>query len=448
MSNTNHKSVATINKIKKAIMDLGAIKVNATIFKLTDVENRQFTIHLKSDGSVVFIQGGKILHDFDTSNTSELRELIDIIKGLAKHYRELKEEAEKAAQADMEAAKQQEKENRKMGPATHVNKSKITGALLKNGWSQDTEGILQHPSGMVCKFNEKTVRLHNDSVTVNVPIATTTDGQLVEYLKTVLSGKKPTMKKTTDLVAPVEPKVNVEKAVDMVGAVDPKEKAKADKKAAADKKKADEKPPEPPKKPVNPNDDGSTPIFDSVNAAIGETDKAENTIKGAWQPIATQFGFSVSGLTAALHAEGRWPDKLNNKGEAIAVDGLTCPAGYKSVYDMEREAGTKGVGHMVNTASRMFAKFNPELKQKREEALAKKAAESASNAGAATASEKTVDEILLAMSKLAAKLSPEDLKSWLETDPSVMPIWDEMTNSQQTGDIIDELTELGDLDLS
>jgi hypothetical protein len=119
-----------------------------------------------------------------------------------------------------------------------------------------------------------------------------------------------------------------------------------------------------------------------------------------------------------------WPDKVLKDGSLAEVDGKTVPAGYKGVYEAEKASGTKGAGYLVNTASRMFVRFNPKMggaAGEKERAADKKEAK-------AKAEEKNVDKILLDMSRLAKLLSKADLRSWLDTDPSVIAAMGEDDN--------------------
>lgn len=192
--------------------------------------------------------------------------------------------------------------------------------------------------------------------------------------------------------------------------------AKKTSKKAPQKKAA----PAAPQRPAAPQ---GTPVFDELNTAVVETESAEKNIEGIWGPMAKKYNFSVVPVIAALHAENKWPDKMGKNGQPINKDGFTVPAGYKSVYQAERESGLQGVGHLINVASRMFSKYNPD----KEENASK------GNRQGETKQQRTIkalstDEILTKLSDLFASLSPEDRRSWLDSDQNVISTLKEMQN--------------------
>ena len=315
--------------------------------------------------------------------------------------------------------------------ATYVDVNKIQSALIKNGWAVK-DGVYSSKADCHVMFTEQIVTIARDGEKQKIKIQEATDKSLIACIQS-LNTKGDVLKHTAikGLVAPVSATQTASKPAStqtVEREQSPGNKEKAMKTDTAEKAKKEEKtatPPAPPKRPENPNADGATPVFDMLAKAVEVTEKTEKELVSVWAPIATKYAYSVKGLIADIFAEGRWPEKLNKDGIPFEVDGFTVPAGYKGVYDAEAASGHDGPGHLVNRAARMFTKLNPDAKKRATTSGGTGLPADSKN----TASDKTPfnpEKAMAEMSRLAAKLSPEDLKSWLNSDQSVLPILNEM----------------------
>jgi hypothetical protein len=325
--------------------------------------------------------------------------------------------------------------------AKAISIPQVKVALTKAGFTVDKDGIYTDAASISIKFNPKTIAvIHgNNSVQQTIHIDKATNSSFVKCIlhlrKTgeILKHENQTTTKPEEVqkmtkpavitngadekreVSGQKPELSPTTKTDLPG-VKQDAKSAAQIKKEADKAAKAAKAKIVPVKPANPNKDGSTPTFDLLQKAVTKTLEAEETVVSIWQPIAEKYAFSVKGLIAELHAEGRWTDKKDTKGNLAHVDGLTVPAGYKSVYDAEVTNGLKGAGHFVNRAARMFTRLNPNS--------ATRAAKPSTGPKASeqSATEQSADKIIEQLSKLAKKLSPQDLRSWLEADSSVVPV--------------------------
>jgi hypothetical protein len=154
--------------------------------------------------------------------------------------------------------------------------------------------------------------------------------------------------------------------------------------------------------------------------------------------MAEKYDYSIKGLTADLHREGVWPNKCNKEGvETYEIDeeGIARfqPAGYQTVYKAEREAGTKSVGHFVNTASAMFGRLNP---NKASKPARPNSGGSAGTPGKAPA---TIDEKIQSLESIVKSMTADEINDWLDASPTMTKIMDGRDN--------DASAEAGDIDL-
>ena len=372
----------------------------------------------------------------------DLKALLDIINN---SYYIIKNEgkAPKAEPTSQNNNQQKVKGGNAMTQSTiqySVNVPKFKASLLKNGWTEK-KGVFTSKSDINIAFTAKQVRVNKDGVNQTITLSTCTDAALVAVIKSLDAGTQKVHTPIEGLTVPVQaapPKADKAQA-EREQTRKPPEKSTAKVKKNADGNDIVDAPPAPkapPVKPANPNADGSHPIFDQLAVAVTTTDKVEGELISIWQPLADKYNFSVSGLIAELHKEGMWPDKKNKDGIPFEVDGFTVPAGYKGVYEAEKEQGLQGAGYMVNRASRMFTKLNPEMKpgqNKGKGAVPTNESE--------TQSEKDVNKIFVEMSRLAKKLSKENLKAWLNADMSVLPILNEMLEPAMAENEVEDLLD-------
>lgn len=413
------------------IINHGGLKIDNNNYLLQATEQEQVSV--KFIGQKVLVVGKTIKKSFDMCERAELKLLLDIIENsyYSKGSKKVVPEQEKPAPKPTIEVPTKQATNKKGATTmatTSVNVPKFKESLKKAGYTE-SKGVFSKGE-MNVAFTAKLVKLAKEGKNQTIALATCTDGALAGCIKHL------------DSKGEIQPHTPIEGLTVPVTTGAP---PKADKGKKADDTEREQLPgnkepevkKEPPKKPVNPNADGAHPIFDQLAVAVTETDKAEETVVSIWQPLAEKYQFSVSGLIADLHKEGVWPDKMNKDGVPFEVDGYTVPAGYKGVYEAEKEKGLKGAGYMVNRASRMFTKLNPAMSG----GAAKDGGKGTPSNEPETVNEKAQNKIMISMSTMAAKLTKENLKAWLDSDKSVLPILNEMleTSQSSTEDLLDSL---------
>lgn len=444
MTTMTENNLDTFNTVKALLTKAGA-KTETPNRLTVDYSGKKYSFNFKLPSYITLKQGVDLKGKFNVAVPAESANVFKLVQKIKGQFNPRQQKQEKKVTESKQAEPKtvapepttKKTEQKKMTEKLHVNPQRVTTSLTKKNWTVDKYGIVTNPAGIVIRFGEKSIRIHNPAtdITVNVRSAVTTDQQLVGYIKSIVSGEKPTTKQTKGLSAPQ-------------GYADFFQKQKEAEEAAklATKKAEDAKKPAP-IMPENPAGD-KAPTFDALNIAVTETNKAEQVIKGAWAGIASQFEYSISNLTKALHAEGKWPSKTKKDGSFSTYDDkdengkvlatYLMPMGYKQVYTKEQESGIKGVGHMVNTAAKMFTVHNPKMIEARKKAQEDKAEKT--NQGTeipSTPDEKEVGKILEQMGRLAKKLSAQELKMWLESDPSVQGLWLEMQDGNDDDDMAD-----------
>ena len=426
------KDVQSIHtSLDKRILAANGVKVDANTYQLQASEHEMVTIKVIDQKILVAGKNHKL--SLSMAEKPDLKALLDIINNsyyIIKNEGSAKTTTNNKGVTTMETNKAQ----------YSVNVPKFKASLLKNGWTEK-KGVFTSKNDTSVAFTAKTVRLNRDGVSQTIVLATCTDAALVACIKSLDAGTQKVHTPIEGLTVPIQASpLKADKAQgDREQSGKQPEKSTAKVKKDADGNDIVDAPPatkEPPVKPANPNADGSHPIFDQLAVAVTTTDKVEGELISIWQPLADKYNFSVSGLIAELHKEGMWPDKKNKDGIPFEVDGFTVPAGYKGVYEAEKEQGLQGAGYMVNRASRMFTKLNPEMKpgqNKGKGAVPTNESE--------TQSEKDVNKIFVEMSRLAKKLSKENLKAWLNADMSVLPILNEMLEPAMAENEVEDLLD-------
>ena len=92
---------------------------------------------------------------------------------------------------------------------------------------------------------------------------------------------------------------------------------------------------------------------------------AEADVRTSWHQIAKYYGYSVVPVIQDLAAADKWPtkDRTNRKGEVMKDaenKPIRVPCTYKEVYQQEKDANLKAIGHWVNTAANRFSEYKPE----------------------------------------------------------------------------------------
>jgi len=427
---------STIDKVRASfntrLLNAMAVQTDNNTFQLQLSESEKVAIRFVAQ--TVFVVGGTVKKTFDMAQKADLKAIVDLIDN---SYYNVVSKGIVPKQPTTQVVKPATNKEGEKTMATYINVTKFKASLTKNGWTEK-KGVFSKGDCSIA-FQKAQVILNGPESNQKIPLTKCTDSQLAKLIQAMVKGAAIAFVAEEGLtqpsavpVAPVNTTVPAEgvreqspaKQQTEVGAKGPG-KAKSDKvvPTVPAVKVA-------PKQPENPSK--GHPTFDLLAKAVEVTEKTEKEVVSIWQPIADKYVFSVSGLIADLHKEGMWPNKTDKDGVPFEVDGYTVPAGYKGAYEAEKANGLTGAGHMVNRAARMFSKLNPNAFKK------DPTKETAKTAVKSTVDEKSVDKILAEMSRLAAKLKLEDLKSWLETDKSVIAAMDE-------SDPLESLNEENDL---
>jgi len=418
---------STIDKIRASfntrLLNAMAVQTDNNTFQLQLTEAEKVAIRFVAQ--TVFVVGGTVKKTFNMAQKADLKAIVDIIENSYYNVVSKGIVPKTTTQAVVKPATTKEGEKTM---ATYINVTKFKASLTKNGWSVDKKGIFSKGDCSIA-FQKAQVILNGPESNQKIPLTKCSDSQLAKLIQAMVKGaaiafvvEEGLTQPSAIPAAPVNAVVPTEgtreqspaKQQTEVGAKGPgKAKAEKSDKVAATVPAVKVAPKQP------KNETGGHPTFDLLAKAVEVAERAEKEVTSIWQGLAEKYNFSTSGLVAELHKEGMWPNKTDKDGAPFEVDGYTVPAGYKGVYEAEKANGLTGAGHMVNRAARMFSKLNPNAFKKNPEK------ETAKTAVKSTVDEKSVDKILAEMSRLAAKLKLEDLKSWLETDKSVIAAMDE-----------------------
>lgn len=434
---------STIDKIRASfntrLLNAMAVQTDNNTFQLQLSESEKVAIRFVAQ--TVFVVGGTVKKTFNMAQKADLKAIVDIIDN---SYYNVVSKGIVPKTTTQQVVKPTIKEEGVKTMATCINVTKFKASLTKNGWSVDKKGIFSKGDCSIA-FQKAQVILNGPESNQKILLTKCTDAQLAKLIQAMVKGAAIAFVAEEGLAqpsaipsAPVNAVVPTEgvreqspaKQQTEVGAKGPG-KAKAEKSDKVAVVPAVKVAPKQPK-----NETGGHPTFDLLAKAVEVAERAEKEVTSIWQGLAEKYNFSTSGLVAELHKEGMWPNKTDKDGVPFEVDGYTVPAGYKGVYEAEKANGLTGAGHMVNRAARMFSKLNPNAFKKNPEK------EPTKTAVKSTVDEKSVDKILAEMSRLAAKLKLEDLKSWLETDKSVIAAMDESDPLESLGQEDDLLSAL------